>query len=134
METTLHPAIWIVEDDLDDRILLNEAFLETKTPCRLNLFPDAISALQKLATSAQKDLPDIIVSDYNMPYMHGCEFMQSLCAHKRYESIIKIILSTSSYLFDKEACFRSGTHEYFIKPPNYTGLVEIAFSILALAK
>lgn len=134
MDTTLHPAIWIIEDDLDDRVLLNEAFLETKIPCSLTLYPDAISALQKLGTSTLQELPDIIVSDYNMPYMDGLQFIESLCAHKRYERIVKIILSTSSYLFDKAACIQSGAHAYFIKPPNYTGLIDVAFAIHALHK
>jgi hypothetical protein len=50
MSTTLHPAVWIVEDDLDDRVLLNEAFLDTKMPCSLTLYPDAITALQNLVS------------------------------------------------------------------------------------
>jgi CheY-like chemotaxis protein len=134
MSTTLHPAVWIVEDDLDDRVLLNEAFLDTKMPCSLTLYPDAITALQTLGISVMDELPDIIVSDYNMPYMNGLEFIESLCVHKRYDAVIKIILSTSAYLFDKEACLQSGANAYFIKPPNYTGLIDVAFSILTLYK
>jgi hypothetical protein len=53
---------------------------------------------------------------------------------KDMRQIVKIILSTSDYLFDKEACLQSGAHAYFIKPPNYAGLIEVAFSILALYK
>jgi len=126
--------IWIVEDDLDDRILLREAFADTQIPSIVSIFPDAITALQELGICAADQLPHIIVSDYNMPVMNGSEFIQALCAHGRYASIKKVILSTSSYLFDSEECLQHGAHAYFIKPPNYPKLVDVAFSILALTR
>jgi two-component system chemotaxis response regulator CheY len=126
--------IWIVEDDLDDRSLLQEAFADTQIPSIVFIFPDAITALQKLGIARAEELPHIIVSDYNMPMMNGNEFVQALHAHGRYEEIKKVILSTSNYLFDTEKCLQNGAHAYFIKPENYPQLVDIAFSILALNK
>ncbi|MES2374012.1 MAG: response regulator [Bacteroidota bacterium] len=126
--------IWIVEDDLDDRVLLHEAFADTKIPSDIFVFPDAIAALRKLGVCHIEELPHIIVSDYNMPVMNGVEFLEALCAHGRYDAIKKVILSTSSYLFDTEACLNNGAHAYFIKPGNYPKLVDVAFSILALTR
>ena len=126
--------VWIVEDDLDDRILLQEAFVDTRIPSAVLIFSDAITALQKLGICRAEELPHIIVSDYNMPVMNGNEFIKALSAHRRYGSIKKVILSTSSYLFDTEECLRNGAHAYFIKPGNYPKLVDVAFSILALNK
>jgi len=134
MNTTKQHIIWIVEDDLDDCILLQEACKDTQIDCRVFVFGDAISALQHLGTCSVHEIPGIIVSDYNMPVMNGAEFIEALCAHKRYDRIIKVILSTSSYLFDTEACLQKGADAYFIKPSNYPQLVDVAFSILALEK
>lgn len=127
-------SVWIVEDDLDDRILLQEAMLDTQIVCFVLVFPDGISALQKLETCTQQELPQIIIADYNMPVMTGAEFIEELDAHARYQGIKKVILSTSTYLFDTEACLQKGADAYFIKPGNYPELVDIAFSILALNK
>jgi CheY-like chemotaxis protein len=127
-------SVWIVEDDLDDRILLQEAMLDTQIKCFVLVFPDAISALQKLGTCPQQELPQIIVADYNMPVMTGAELIEELATHTRYQGIKKVILSTSTYLFDVEACLQKGADAYFIKPGNYPELVDIAFSILALNK
>jgi len=124
--------IWIVEDDLDDSILLQEAFIDTRVPCLIQTFSDAINALQQLGTCRREELPTIVVADYNMPVMTGAEFVEAMCAHVRYESIKKIILSTSSYLFDKKDCLKKGAHAYFVKPSNYPQLIDVAFSILTM--
>jgi CheY-like chemotaxis protein len=123
-----------VEDDLDDRILLQEAFLDTQIQCKIFIFSDAISALRQLGTSKVEELPTIVVADYNMAVMTGAEFIEALCAHREYETIKKVILSTSSYLFDKEKCFQKGAHAYFVKPSDYPQLIGVAFSILGLVE
>ncbi|MES2374795.1 MAG: response regulator [Bacteroidota bacterium] len=134
MSSSQNHTVWIIEDDLDDRILLQEAFIDTQIPCTVSIFGDAFTALQQLGTCSTGQLPSIIVSDYNMPVMNGAEFMEALCVHARYEPIKKIILSTSTYLFDTEACLEKGAHAYFIKPSSYHKLVDVAFSILSLSK
>lgn len=133
MSISQNHTIWIVEDDLDDRILLHEAFKDTLIPCSVQVFADAFSALQQLGVSNIQELPTIIVSDYNMPVMNGADFIEALCVHRRYDTIVKIILSTSSYLFDTEECLARGAHGYFIKPANYPAMVDVAFSIFGLA-
>lgn len=134
MHTPHHHIIWIVEDDLDDRVLLEEAFGDTQVPCDVVIFSNAIAALQQLGTCPADKLPGIIVSDYNMPMMNGEEFMESLCAHKRYENIVRVIISTSSDQSQKEACLQKGAHAYFTKPASYPQLVHLAFAIITLAE
>lgn len=134
MNNPQNHIVWVVEDDLDDRILLQEAFADTQVGCSVFIFPDAITALQKLGTCHAQEIPAIIVSDYNMPVMNGAEFIEALSAHGRYDSIKKVILSTSRYLFDTEACLQKGADAYFIKPGTYPQLVDVAFSILAIKK
>jgi CheY-like chemotaxis protein len=126
--------IWIVEDDLDDRILLQEAFAETHIPAVVVLFQDAITALQALGTTRTEELPHIIVSDYNMPMMNGYQFMEALSAHRRYAEIKKVVLSTCNYLYNAVECLQKGAHAYYIKPPDYTALVELALLILTPGK
>ncbi|MBI2274718.1 MAG: hypothetical protein HYU70_13045 [Bacteroidetes bacterium] len=95
--------MWIVEDDLDDLVLLEKAFEDTQVPCHVVIFSNTISAHQQLSTCPTDKLPGIILSDYNMPMTNDEELIESLCTHKRYENIIKVIVSTSSDLFGKEA-------------------------------
>jgi CheY-like chemotaxis protein len=133
MSSSRDHTIWIIEDDLDDSILLQEAFIDTQIACTVLVFGDAVTALQQMGLCNNDQLPSILVSDYNMPVMNGAELIEALCAHARYRTMKKIILSTSSYLFDTEACLEKGADAYFIKPSSYHQLVDVAFSILSLA-
>jgi CheY-like chemotaxis protein len=134
MTSTKNHTVWIVEDDPDDRALLNQAVKDTHIPCEVSLFTDAVSALQKLDNCSARELPAIIVTDYNMHIMSGGEFIEVLSSYEKYDHIIKIILSTGSYLFDTEECLQKGADAYFLKPVSYPQLVDVAFSILAIRK
>ena len=59
----------IIEDDIDDKEMLEEAFQNLGYPNKLLFFNDGESALDFLNTSAV--VPFIILSDINMPKLDG---------------------------------------------------------------
>ncbi len=61
--------IIIIEDDEDDRILLEEVFAKLEYPNVLYFFPDGIRALDFLNDS--DIVPFLILSDINLPKLDG---------------------------------------------------------------
>jgi CheY-like chemotaxis protein len=75
----------IVDDDVSIRASLSELFSEIGYSLRLA--EDGASALSEI----QRDLPDILLSDLNMPGMSGLEFL--LTVRRRFPSIRVVAMS-----------------------------------------
>ena len=65
------------------------------------------------------ELPDIILSDLNMPRMSGIEFLTTLKADSKLKYLPTIILTTSENRVDLMKCFELGIAGYIIKPLKY---------------
>jgi CheY-like chemotaxis protein len=68
--------IIIIEDDPDDRELLESIFLNLKIANEILYFPDGEKALDYLNVS--DDTPFLILSDINMPRLSGMELKQKI--------------------------------------------------------
>jgi CheY-like chemotaxis protein len=118
--------ILLGEDDIDDEELLTEVFTIVDNSFNLlfvNNGNKVIAALEALETS---QLPCLIILDYNMPTLNGAEILQELKRHARYDSIPKIIWSTSNSNTYKENCLKLGACDYVTKPSNMQALQEVA--------
>ena len=127
-------TILIAEDDLDDLELIRDAFSELDASFNLHTVQDGRGVLDYLETQPSHALPCLIVLDYNMPLVTGVEVLKTICHDPRYESIPKVILSTSSTPRNIDECLRNGAHAYRIKPSNFAALVDIAQEMLQLCR
>jgi DNA-binding response OmpR family regulator len=66
----------------------------------------------------QGNLPDLIISDLNMPYMSGEEFLKYIKANEKYKDIKVIILSSNDSTTEKIRLLEIGANDYVIKPFN----------------
>ena len=117
--------ILIGEDDLDDQEFLKEIFLSIDDSFSLIFAsngPEVLSVLEKIEDT---QLPCLVVLDYNMPGSNGAEILQVLKDNSRYDSIPKIIWSTSRSDMYKDICLEMGANDYLVKPSNVSELVEI---------
>jgi CheY-like chemotaxis protein len=64
-----HGPVVIIEDDIDDKDILEEVFEKLKYPNKLLFFDDGQQALDFLNSS--EVIPFIILSDINMPKLDG---------------------------------------------------------------
>jgi DNA-binding NtrC family response regulator len=81
---------------------------------------DGLSALQWLS---EGNLPDLVITDLDMPKIAGEEFVSNL-KNSGFFSDIPLIVITGYKSRDKRlACFKLGVHEYFEKPFNPRDLV-----------
>lgn len=71
--------------------------------------------LDLLTNLDQKDLPDFILLDINMPIMNGIEFLVAIKKIEKYSRIPIIIHTTSSNAEDYFKCKTLGVCGYFVK-------------------
>jgi CheY-like chemotaxis protein len=124
-------TILLVDDDTDDREMLESALGALKTLHKIIEAGNGLECLKKLDSLMQTgELPCLIVLDINMPRMNGKETYLTLKANKNFRNIPIIIFSTSNAEADKRF-FSHEKVEYIEKPIQYKALLEAAKKMLS---
>ena len=124
--------ILLIEDDLDDIELLQEALTSKNVKYELTTIYDGSVAIKYIRDC--RDCPDIIVLDFNLPKVHGREVMLALKAAAALKEIPLLILTTSSAKEDIEYAYKHGADKYLIKPVNMAQINEMAQTVINLAR
>lgn len=74
---TWEPRVMMVEDDPDAAAILHAQILRLLPAARLRVMHDGFSALLEVG----RELPDLLVTDINLPGMDGIAMVRSLRAH-----------------------------------------------------
>ena len=116
--TLNHPSklILLGEDDIDDQEFLEEVFSSIDNSYCLKSVNNGKKLITHWESLEDELLPYLIILDYNLPELNGAEILKILNAHKRYQSIPKIIWSTSNSKIYKSACIKLGASDYLVKP------------------
>lgn len=114
--------ILIVDDDVEELILIEEALLSTGQTVQYK--EDGMEAITYLTACAK--LPCLIVLDLNMPKLNGTETLVQLKASDKLKSIPVVIYSTSVNPIEKEKCMALGAHSYITKPMSYAEILSTA--------
>ena len=101
-------SVWIVEDDVSIRRVLDRAMAKEQLATRI--FSDAESALGAL----EVDVPDVILSDLRLPGMDGQRMLRE--AHKLHPDLPVVIMTAYSDLKSAVTSYQSGAFEYLPKP------------------
>lgn len=127
------PAKFILfgEDDIDDEELLREVFTQVDPSFTLMFVNNGKNVIPELENMDTHSLPCIIILDYNMPSLNGGEILRELKRYSRYDSIPKIIWSTSGSITYKELCLQLGACDYITKPSSIKELAEVARYMLS---
>ena len=127
---TIAPIL-MVDDDEDDRMLAEEAFLEVGVPCPLEFVADGDELLDYLLSSGRfagqgpTVRPSIILLDLNMPRRDGREALAAIKAHPDLRRIPVIVLTTSQRPSDVLQSYELGASTYIVKPANFEGLINM---------
>jgi CheY-like chemotaxis protein len=105
----------IVENDDDERFFMKEEFKAFGAFDILGEFVNGDTLLEWLGQNPA-ELPDIILSDLNMPGKNGYDILSMITSEQGYEQIKVIITSTSPVIAVKEKCLSLGASDYLIKP------------------
>lgn len=123
--------ILLGEDDVDDEELLLEVFSTIDTSYSLTFVNNGRKLAATIRAMPDNHLPCLIVLDYNMPELNGADILRELQNDRRYDSIPKIIWSTSGSDTYKNLCLTLGASDYIIKPSSVKGLTEAARYMLS---
>ncbi len=102
--------ILVVDDCQTTRKLLGH-YLKTRG-YRVVFAENGLDALEKLGTHKI----NLILTDLNMPYMDGMEFIKTLRADPNLADIPVLMVTTENDDAEREKAFNSGVNGYVVKP------------------
>ncbi|WP_299614981.1 response regulator [Pelagibius sp.] len=124
-------TILVADDDPDDRLLIEDAFLESKLGNKLYFVKDGIELLEYLrhegeyANPEVSPRPGIILLDLNMPRMDGREALVEIKKDPNLKQIPIVVLTTSKAEEDILRTYDTGVNSFITKPVTFEGLVDL---------
>lgn len=110
--------ILIIENDEDEQQFMREAF-EEGGGFEILVQLDSGNRLLEWLNAHQDSLPDLILSDLNMPGRNGYDITSDIRSDKRFSSIPVVITSTSSAKSIMDKCYEQGASLYIVKPDTF---------------
>lgn len=129
-DTTI--PILIAEDDPDDRLLMQDAFAESKFTHPIAFVENGVELLKYVRGDAPyetRQFPGLILLDLNMPKMDGRTALMHLKTDSNFKRIPVIVLTTSSAEDDIQRTYDLGVTAYVSKPGSHLGLMELVHSL-----
>ena len=123
-------TILIVDDDLDDQEIIQEAWKELDYQNELIFFTNPKKVINYL--QEEKIVPFLIICDVNLPKMDGFEFKKKLLEDTslNYKSIPFVFFSNTASLAQIQKSFDLGSNGFFIKGNNMREIKETFTSII----
>lgn len=123
-------SIVIADDDADDRMLIEDAFTESRLANPRTYVEDGEELLQYLRGEGRfaggpATLPGLILLDLNMPRMDGRTVLKHLKADPALRRIPVIVLTTSKAEEDILRTYDLGVNSFITKPVSFDGLVDV---------
>ncbi|MGE4012567.1 MAG: response regulator, partial [Alphaproteobacteria bacterium] len=125
-----HSTIIIVDDRVTNRKVLAGLATNIEPGIEVETFPEAESALKHLG----QHVPDLIVTDFNMPGMNGAEFIRALRKLPRCGDVPVVVVTSYE---DKEyrlLALDAGATDYLISPVDHREFTSRARNLLALRR
>jgi CheY-like chemotaxis protein len=113
--------IIIVENDEDEQYFMREGFAAEGLFEIMAILKNGDALLDWLPNSAT--LPELVLSDLNMPGKNGYDIIEELKASADYQRIPVIITSTSSTKSIIDKCLNMGAAAYVVKPDTFIDYV-----------
>jgi CheY-like chemotaxis protein len=118
-------TIILVENDEDEILFMRQGFETSGLFEVLAVAEDGTHLLEWLETNAPI-LPDVILSDLNMPGRNGYDILKDIKGHPVYSQIPVVITSTSTATMVINKCLDLGAADYMIKPDTFIEYVNFA--------
>jgi CheY-like chemotaxis protein len=124
-------TILYADDDAEDRMLVKDAWEESRLANDLHFVEDGEELMQYLRRAGKyadlngTPLPGMILLDLNMPRKDGREALQEIKADARLRSIPVVVLTTSKADEDILRAYDLGVNSFILKPVTFESLVEI---------
>lgn len=123
--------ILLADDDNEDRELFAEALQESGLDYNLKTFENGKQLVDYL-NSPDKEIPNLLFLDLNMPLLSGLESLKIIRANAAFDQMPVAIYSTSSSENDKNSTFESGANLYISKPSDFTQLKKMLKQVVIM--
>lgn len=124
-------SILIADDDADDRMLIEDAFRESRLSNPLAFVENGEELLHylrgegKFAGCNGEQAPRLILLDLNMPKMDGRTALGHLKSDPDLRRIPVVVLTTSKAEEDILRTYDLGVSSFITKPVTFQGLVDV---------
>lgn len=124
-------TILMADDDPDDRLMTQEAFVECRVANPLRFVNDGDELMDYLrregdfADAARFPMPGLILLDLNMPRRDGREALREIKADPALRGIPVVILTTSKAEEDVLRSYQDGVNSFITKPVTFSALIEV---------
>lgn len=124
-------TIVIADDDSDDRMLIEDAFHESRLANPLVFVENGEELLNylrgegKFAKAGGNKRPGLILLDLNMPRMDGRTALAQIKADPQLRRIPVVVLTTSKAEEDVLRTYDLGVNSFITKPVSFEALVDV---------
>lgn len=120
--------VLLVEDNEDERLFMKNGFVQSGLYEVIGEAENGNDLLEFLSTS-NSFLPDVILSDLNMPGRNGYEVILDIKTNRTFAHIPVIILTTAPFKPYEKRCKELGACAYYTKPDTFLEYKEFAENI-----
>ena len=103
----------IVDDDEDDRETLQKA-LQQNNVSSIGVFENPLPLFKYLEQA--EELPQLIITDYNMPVVNGEALLARIKSQERFKDIAIVVMSSTKPPEVPGRCMQLGALEWYLKP------------------
>lgn len=120
--------ILLVEDNLGDILLTQEAFKRSQVSVDIHSVMDgeqAIDYLNREGEFVTATVPDLVLLDLNLPKKNGKEVLKFIKTDDKLKTIPVIILSTSTSRCDVQKVYELAANSYVNKPVDFNAFINV---------
>lgn len=123
-------TVLLIEDNLGDARLVQEAFREQDADCDLRYARDGAEAITLLKDDIsgnrdQQHLPDLILLDLNQPKKSGLEVLSFVKSDSTMKQIPVIVLTSSEAEQDVSAAYENHANCFISKPSTLDEFIQV---------
>jgi CheY-like chemotaxis protein len=129
---TVPIEVLLVEDNVGDVRLTQEALRDAKVRNNLHVVPDGVEAmafLRREGRYAAVPRPDLVLLDLNLPKKGGLEVLEEIKTDDALQHIPVVILTTSQAEQDIVQSYRRRANAYVTKPVDLEQFLKVVGSI-----
>jgi DNA-binding NarL/FixJ family response regulator len=126
----MNTKLFLGEDDIDDIEFFTDIILEISPDIKISVAKNGNELMSLL--ESEKQHPDFIFLDLNMPIKTGFECLKEIRSSKQWKAVKIVILSTSSQPEQIKEVYKMGADLYLQKPNSYSTFKDILSKCLQM--